>query len=348
MLPAALINTHRRRHFLFVPLSQPAVARKEDVMMPVRKVIAILGATGAQGGGIARAILNDPNGGFTARALTRNVNSQKAQELARLGAEVVSVDVDDEASLKKGFAGAYGAYCVTFFWDHFSVDKEMAEAKAMADAARSEGLQHVIWSTLEDTRKWVPLDDDRMPTLQGKYKVPHFDGKGESNHFFTDAGVPTTFLLTSFYWDNFIYSGMGPTAGPDGKLAITFPMDDKTLPGIAAEDIGRCAYGIFKAGSKFIGQTVAISGENLTGAQMAAAFSEVLGKEVHYNSVPPEVYRSFGFPGADDLSNMFQFKRDFEDYFSGIRNPEFARTLNPSLQDFKSWLTSNKNAIPIK
>jgi hypothetical protein len=74
----------------------------------------------------------------------------------------------------------------------------------------------------------------------------------------------------------------------------------------------------------------------------------VLGKEVNYNSVPPEVYRSFGFPGADDLGNMFQFKRDFEDYFSGIRKPEFARTLNPSLQDFKTWLKNNKDAIPIK
>jgi uncharacterized protein YbjT (DUF2867 family) len=321
---------------------------KEEIAMSDKKVIAVLGATGAQGGGLVRAILNDPNGGFAARALTRDVNSPKAQELARLGAEVVAVDVDDPASLKKGFSGAYGAYCVTFFWVHFSPEKEMAEAKAMAEAARSEGLKHVIWSTLEDTRKWVPLSDDRMPTLHGKYKCPHFDGKGEADHYFTDAGVPTTFLLTSFYWDNFIHFGMGPTAGPDGKLGITFPMGDRKLPGIAAEDIGKCAYGIFKAGNKFIGQTVAISGENLTGAQMAAAFSEVLGKEIQYNSVPPGVFRSFGFPGADDLGNMFQFKRDFEDYFSGVRNPDFARTLNPSLQNFKAWLAANKSAIPIK
>jgi hypothetical protein len=74
----------------------------------------------------------------------------------------------------------------------------------------------------------------------------------------------------------------------------------------------------------------------------------VLGKEVRYNSVPPEVFRGFGFPGADDLGNMFQFKRDFEEYFSGVRKPDFARTLNPSLQDFKTWLTQNKNAIPLE
>ena len=316
--------------------------------MPDRKVIAVLGATGAQGGGLVRAILNDPNGGFAARVLTRDVNGVKAQEFARLGAEVVAADVDDPESLKKAFEGAYGAYCVTFFWAHFSPEKEMAEAKAMAEAAKAAGLRHVIWSTLEDTRMWIPLSDNRMPTLQGNYKVPHFDAKGESNHFFTDEGVPTTFLLTSFYWDNFIYFGMGPKKGPDGKLDITFPMDDKKLPGIAAEDIGRCAYGIFKKGDELIGKTVAISGENLTGAQMAAAFSEVLGSEVRYQSVPPEVYRGFGFPGADDLGNMFQFKRDFEEYFSGRRSPEFSRSLNPSLQSFKTWLTSNKNAFPLE
>jgi len=316
--------------------------------MPDRKVIAVVGATGAQGGGLVRAILNDPNSDFAARVLTRNVNGAKAKEFARLGAEVVAADVDNPESLKKAFEGAYGAFCVTFFWAHFSPEKEMAEAKAMAEAAKAAGLRHVIWSTLEDTRKWVPLSDNRMPTLQGKYKVPHFDGKGEADRFFTDAGVPTTFLLTSFYWDNFIHFGMGPKKGPDGKLAITFPMGDKKLPGIAAEDIGKCAYGIFKKGNEFIGRTIAISGENLTGAQLAAVFTEVLGKEVRYNSVPPDVYRGFGFPGADDLANMFQFKRDFEEYFCGVRNPDFARSLNPSLQNFKTWLTQNKNAIPLE
>ncbi|HEY2352420.1 MAG TPA: NmrA/HSCARG family protein [Candidatus Acidoferrum sp.] len=316
--------------------------------MSDRKIIAVLGATGAQGGGLARAILNDPNGGFAARVLTRDVNGAKAKDFAKQGAEVVAADVDDPESLKKAFEGAYGAFCVTFFWTHFSPDKEMAEAKAMAAAAKADGLQHVIWSTLEDTRKWVPLSDNRMPTLQGKCKVPHFDGKGEANHFFTDAGVPTTFLLTSFYWDNFIHFGMGPKKGPDGNLAITFPMDDKKLPGIAAEDIGKCAYGIFKKGNEFIGKTIGISGENLTGAQLAAVFGEVLDKEVRYNSVPPEVYRGFGFPGADDLGNMFQFKRDFDEYFCGVRSPDFARSLNPSLQNFKMWLTENKNAIPLE
>jgi uncharacterized protein YbjT (DUF2867 family) len=193
----------------------------------------------------------------------------------------------------------------------------------------------------------VPLSDNRMPTLMGKYKVPHLDAKGEADHVFSDLGLPVTFLLTSFYWDNFIYFGMCPKKGPDGKLAITLPMGDKKLPGIAAEDIGRCAYGIFKRGREFIGKTLGIAGEHLTGAQMAAALTRALGQEVRYNDVPPEVYRSFGFPGAEDLGNMFQFKRDFNDYFCGARNLEVARALNSALQSFDAWLAQNKTRIPL-
>jgi len=315
--------------------------------MAAKKTIVVVGATGAQGSGLVRAILNDPQGGFAARALTRDVNSDKAKELARLGAEVVAGDVDDLESLKRAFRGAYGAYCVTFFWAHFSPEKELAEATNMAQAAKHEAIQHVIWSTLEDTRQWVPLSDNRMPTLMGKYKVPHLDAKGEANQVFTALGLPVTLLLTSFYWDNFIYFGMGPKKGPDGKLAITMPMGDKKLPGIAAEDIGRCAYGIFKRGHEFIGKTVGIAGQHLTGAQMAAALTRALGQEVRYNPVPPEVYRSFGFPGAEDLGNMFQFKRDFNEYFCGARNLELARALNPALLTFDAWLAQNKARIPL-
>lgn len=315
--------------------------------MSEKKIIAVVGATGAQGGGLVRAIQNDPQSGFIARAITRDVNSEKAQALAQLGAEVVAANVDDPASLQQAFAGAYGAYCVTFFWDHFSPEKEQAQARAMAEAAQQAQLQHVIWSTLEDSRKWIPLSDDRMPTLMEKYKVPHFDAKGESDHFFTDLGVPTTFLLTSFYWDNLIYFGMGPKRGADGTLAFTLPMGDQPLPGIAAEDIGKCAYGIFKRGSELIGKTIGVAGEHLTGAQMAATMSEAFGEPVVHNAVPPEVYRTFGFPGAEDLGNMFQFNRDFSPMFCAARDVQVSRDLNPALQTFAEWLAQNKTRISL-
>jgi uncharacterized protein YbjT (DUF2867 family) len=296
---------------------------------------------------LVRAILNDPNGGFAVRAITRDVNSEKAKALAKAGAEVVAATLDDVESLKKAFHGSYGAFCVTFYWDHFSPEKESAHIKNLAEAAKAEKIQHAIWSTLEDTRTRVPLSDNRMPTLQGNYKVPHFDAKGSSNHFFSDAGVPTTFLLTSFYWDNFIHFGMGPKPGPDGKLLLTLPMADKKLPGIGAEDIGKSAYGIFKRGKEFVGKTVGIAGEHLTGKQMAAGFSKALGKEVSYNVVPPAVYRGFGFPGADDLGNMFQFKCEFEADYCAARNLDFTRSINPQLQTFDQWLSENKSRIPI-
>jgi uncharacterized protein YbjT (DUF2867 family) len=315
--------------------------------MSDKKTIAVVGATGAQGGGLVRAILGDPAGGFSARALTRDVDSEKARELARLGAEVVRADIDDQASLERAFAGAHGAFLVTFFWDHFSPEKELAGARTMARAARAAGVAHAIWSTLEDTRLRVPLDDDRMPTLMGKYKVPHFDSKGEADRLFTEEGVPTTFLLTSFYWDNFIHFGMGPKKGPDGALAITMPMADKKLPGIAASDIGAAAYGIFKRGRESVGKTVGIAGEHLTGEQMAAALTKALGRPVRYNAVSPEAYRSFGFPGAEDLGNMFQYKRDFNDEYCAARNLDVARSLHPGLQTFAEWLSRNAGRIPL-
>lgn len=316
--------------------------------MPSQKIIAVFGATGTQGGGLVRAIAEDPDGEFVARAVTRNRGSAKAAELTRLGVEVVEADLDDPDSLAAAFDGAQAAFCVTNFWEHFSPDRELAQAANMGQGAGDAGVAHVVWSTLEDTRRWVPLDDNRMPTLMDRYKVPHFDAKGQANHSFTERGVPTTFLLTSFYWDNLIHLGMHPKAGPDGILAITMPMGDRKLPGIAGDDIGRCAYGIFKRGSGFVGRTVGIAGGHLTGDEMAQALGRALGRTVRYNAVDPEVYRGFGFPGADDLGNMFQFKRDFNEYYCGARDVEESRSLNPRLQSFETWLTRNKGRIPLE
>ena len=312
------------------------------------KIIAVVGATGAQGGGLVRAIQAEPESGFRARALTRNPQSEKAKALAALGAEVVAADADVPGTLDGAFKGAYGVFCLTNFWEHFSPERELAQAQAQARAAKQAGIEHTIWSTLEDTRRWVPLTDDRMPTLMGKYKVPHFDAKGEADQFFRDLAVPTTFFLTSFYWDNFIYFGSGPKPGPDGQLALTLPMGDRALPGIAAEDIGKCAYAIFRQGKSFLNRTVGIAGEHLTGTQMAAALTKALGRPVQYNAVTPAVYRSFGFPGADDLGNMFQFNHDFNEDFRRPRDVQAARALNPEMQTFEMWLAKYARLIPLE
>jgi len=315
--------------------------------MADQQTIAVVGATGAQGGGLVRAILADPAGPFRARALTRNPDADKARALAERGAEVVAADLDDPASLRAAFDGAHGAFCVTNFWEHFSPEKELAQATNLARAAKDAGLRHVVWSTLEDTRKWIPLDDDRMPTLQGKYKVPHFDAKAEADEAFRSLGVPTTFLMASFYWENFIYFGLNPRPGPDGVLALTLPMGDVPLAGIAAEDIGRCAYGVFKAGDQYVGQTVGIASDHLTGGEIAAAMGRALGQEVRYNAVEPDVFRSFGFPGADEVGNMFQFYRDFGPDVLAARDVAQTRALNPALQPFEDWLAQHAHQMPL-
>jgi uncharacterized protein YbjT (DUF2867 family) len=315
--------------------------------MSQKKVIAVIGATGAQGGGLARAILEDPEGSFTVRAVTRRGNSGPAQALAARGAEVVEADIDDARSVEWALQGAHGAYFVTNFWEHFSPEREKRQAYNLARAASAAGLKHAIWSTLEDTRLRVPLDDERMPTLMGEYKVPHFDAKGEANVYFTEAHVPTTFLRTSFYWDNLIHFGMGPRAGTDGVLEFVLPMGAAKMPGIAAEDIGRSAYGIFKDGQDRIGKTVGVAGEHLTGQQMAEAMSRAFGRAVRYRDVSPAQYRSSGFPGAQDLGNMFQYKHDFEVDYCRERDVARTRSLNPALLSFAQWLDQNGERIPL-
>lgn len=314
--------------------------------MADKKIIAVVGSTGFQGGGVVQAILNDPNGGFAARAITRDPSKDKAKDLAAKGAEVVKADLDDVESLKKAFAGAYGVYGVTNFWEHFSAEKEKAQAKNIADAAKAAGVKHVIWSTLEDTRKLMKPDDKRMPILQEKYRVPHFDAKAEANAFF--SGAPTTFLVTSFYWDNLYSFGLAPKKGDDGVYSWTFPMGNAKLAGIAAEDIGKTAYGIFKAGLQYIGKTVGITGENLTLNEMSAKLSKGLGiGPVKYSAVEADVYRGFGFPGADEMGNMFQVYRDFEKEVLAARSAETTRSLNPQLQNFDQWLAKKKSLIPV-
>ena len=315
--------------------------------MAVKKIIAVLGATGAQGGGLVRAILADTQGEFSVRAITRKVDSDAAKALAALGAEVVAGDSDDPTGLDRAFAGAYGAFCVTNFWEHFSAEREGVQATNMARASRRAGLQHVVWSTLEDTRKLISLDDTRLPTLQGKYKCPHFDSKGQMDALFAAEAAPTSYLMAAFYWDNLIYFGMGPRAGADGILDFNMPLGGVKLPGIAAADIGKCAYGVFRRGTAAVGQRFGVSGENLTGAEMAAALARAMGQPVRFQDVPFDVYRGLGFPGAEDLGNMFQYQAIAGDAFQANRDPKLARELNPQLLTFEAWLSANVSRIPI-
>jgi len=315
--------------------------------MSQKKILAVVGATGAQGGGLVRAILADRSGVFGARAITRNPDSDKARALTELGVEVVAGDADEPASLDRAFAGAYGAFCVTNFWEHGSPEREHAQASALARATKRAGVEHVVWSTLEDTRHHIPLDDSRMPVLKEKYNVPHFDAKGEADEVFAQEGGPTSFLMAAFYWDNFIHFGMAPRVGESGELVLALPLGGAKLPGIAAADIGKCALGIFRRGAEAIGQRFGVAGDVLTGEEMAAAFAKAIGREVGFYDIPFDVYRAFDFPGADDMGNMFHYQALHGDAFVDLRDVALARALNPELQDFPAWLEANVDRLPI-
>jgi len=299
------------------------------------KTIAVVGATGAQGSGVVRAIL--ASGAFSVRALTRDVNSAKARELAALGAEVVVGDYAQPEGLADAFAGADGAFLVTDFWTHKEPEREQAYVRNLIDAVRAAGVAHVVWSTLEDTRELIPVDDPRMPTLLGKYKVPHFDAKAEADEFFRAAGVPTTFLRTTFYYEN-LADALAPARDADGNLVLTIPMGDSPLAGIASEDIGRVALSIFRGGEQFIGRTVSIAGDVLTGKEIADALADALGEPVEYRPVTHDQFRAFGFPGADEFGNMLQYYTEFADEFTAPRDPARVRELTPDVRSLREWL----------
>ncbi|WP_298828436.1 NmrA/HSCARG family protein [uncultured Piscinibacter sp.] len=312
-----------------------------------KPLITIFGATGAQGGGLARALLDDGPRDFRVRAVTRQPGSDAARALSERGAEIFAADLDDPASVERAMRGAYGAFCVTNFWAHFSAERELAQADTLAEAARRAGVRHVIWSTLEDTRRFVEPDGSSLPVLQQHYNVPHFDAKGEADALFIGRGLPLTRLLTSFYWDNLIHFGMQPQRDANGQLGFVLPMGDAALPGIAAADIGPCAAALFRRGEAAIGRSIGIAGEHLTGAQMADALARALGEPVRHVALSREAYAALGFPGADDLANMFRFKQDFEAEFRAARDVAASRALHPGLMDFETWLRANAARIPV-
>ncbi|OBJ63133.1 NmrA/HSCARG family protein [Mycobacterium asiaticum] len=320
--------------------------------MTSKKLIAVVGATGSQGGGLVKAILDDPHGRFGVRALTRNPQSSAARDWANAGAEVVAADLDDGASLRSAFEGAHGAFIVTNYWAPLSAedegaqtraDRELAQADTAALAAKQAGVEHLIWSTLEDTRDYFG-DDDRVPTVDERFKVPHFDAKAEADEFFREYDVPTTFLRTTLFFEGFT-DAFAPVRGDDGRLRLTLPMADQRLSGIAVGDIGKTALQIFARGGTYLGQTLSIAGDHLTGQEYASALSEVLGETVSYEPPSWDEFRTQGFPGAVEMGNMFQYYAENSARFVGDRDLAQVREINPELQSFRDWLALHRNEI---
>lgn len=314
--------------------------------MAATPLIAVADATGLLGGAVARAIVNDPQRRFRLRALVRSPQSPPALALARVGAEVVEVELDDSTSTLRGFRGAHAAFAVTDFWIHGSPERELSQARAMATAARLADLEHVIWSTQEDSRTWMAPGDERMPTLMQRYKVPPFDAKGEADVFFGASGIPVTYFHTALAWEQLLGFGMGPRRAEDGSLRLALPLGKRPLPGIALADIGATVVQLFAEWAPASARTVGVAAAHHTGDELASAFRQALGESVMYEAVPFDSWRSLGIPGAEELGNMFQFMHDFSAMYSAHRPVEVARRLHPGLQSLDSWLAEHRSRIP--
>jgi len=295
-----------------------------------KKTILVNGATGRQGGSVARHLLRDGN--FAVRALTRNPESEKALELKSLKAEIVQGDHDNIESLKNSLKGCYGAFGITSFWEHF--EKEYEQGKNLVDAVASSNIEHFVFGSLPYAHK---ISD-------GRYEVPHFDIKGKLVEYINSLGLKTTILLTTFYYENFL-SVFRPQKQEDGTYAFGFPQGDTKLATFSVEDLGGIVTTIFNNPDKFIGRTVGTVGEDQPPAKYAEIMSKTLGKKVVYNHIPREIFIGFGFPRAEDLANMFEFNR----YYLENRQKDLdeSRQLYPGMQSFKEWMESNKEKFPI-
>jgi uncharacterized protein YbjT (DUF2867 family) len=313
-----------------------------------KKVIAVIGGTGHQGVSVIRAIMTEGDKSeFSVRAITKDSESETAKWLKKSGADVRDVDVNDENALTEALKGCYGMYAVTFFWQTMNPEEEMRQARNMANAAKKNNLKHVVWSTLEDTRELLK-DKSEVPTLGEQFKVPPFDAKAEADRYFADSGIPTTYFVTPFYWENFIDMGMNPRKSTGDAYEIALPMGKKRLGGMSVEDVGRIALTLFKKPEEWANKRLGVMSEALTVDEIATKMSKVLGKTIRYKDVDIDEYRRMNFPGARELANMFYYYQNFEDKVLEIRCPETARKLYPNVMNFDQWLNKYKDHIPLR
>jgi uncharacterized protein YbjT (DUF2867 family) len=293
-----------------------------------KPTILVIGATGAQGGSVARHLLARRQ--FAVRTLTRKPDSAAALALAAAGAEVLPGDLEDRASLRNALRDCYGAFGVTNYWEHF--EKEVEHGRNLINAVAGSDVEHFVFSSLPSVTK----------STNGELNVPHFEQKHELEQYALSLGIPSTFVHVAFYFDNF-FTFFTPRKGEDGTYHFGFPQGDVPLAAVAADDIGGVVAPIFERPQDFLGRTVGIAGDDLPCAEYAAAMSRVAGLPVHYDHIPREVFASFGFPGADDLAQMFEFNRRFIP--GRQRDLDESRALFPAMQTFEEWAINNKDAF---
>ncbi|XP_012783011.1 nmrA-like family domain-containing protein 1 [Ochotona princeps] len=293
--------------------------------MTEKKLVVVFGGTGAQGGSVAHTLLED--GTFRVRVVTRNPRQKAAEELRLQGAEVVQGDQNDEASMERALAGAHATFIVTNYWENCSQEQEVKQGKLLADVAKRLGLHYVVYSGLENIRKLTA----------GRLAAGHFDGKGEVEEYFRDIGVPMTSVRLPCYFENFL-SYFLPQKAPDGKsYLLSLPLGDVPMDSMAVSDLGPVVLSLLKKPEEYVGQNIGLSACRHTAQEYAALLTKHTGKAVQDAKTTPEEYEKLGFPGAQDLANMFRFYALKPD-----RNIELTLRLNPKVQTLDQWLERHK------
>jgi len=268
-----------------------------------RYVIAVVGGTGAQGGGVVDALL--AAGTYSVRVDSRNPTSDSARALAKRGVELKRADLLDPSSLRAVFEGAYGAFVVTNFWDPTQMQKETEVGTAAVKAARASGVQHYIWSTLPDSEK----------LSGGRFKVVHFTGKARVDAVVEAAGfLRHTFVHAPMYFQNFL-SRMAPQPLPNGGRGWAVPMDPavRVIHAGDVTEVGRVVAAAFAAGDKLPnGSHLAVCGGVYSWNDFVGTL-KAQGHNLQVIRVPAEAYDKF-YPGAYELREMFQYYEQYS-YF---------------------------------
>ncbi len=277
------------------------------------KIIAVQGATGRQGGAVARHLLKD---GWLVRALTRDPNKEAARTLANLGAEVVRADNDDRASLEAALRGVYGAFAVQNFWlPGVGAEGEVRQGRQIADLARQADVLHFVYSSVGGAERHSGL--------------AHFESKWQIEEYIRSLGLPATILRPVNFMDNIDWSRPAILAGSFPGAALR---PDRTLQLIAVDDIGAFAAIAFDNPQEWIGKAVELAGDELTEAQRAEILSRVVGR-------PVRVIAPQDRPGLDEAAKAEQ--RRMREWFNDAgyqADIPALREIYPRLHTFEEWL----------
>ena len=285
------------------------------------KMIAVTGATGQQGGAVARKLLAE---GWQVRALTRDINKPAAQELKALGAELVAGDMDNRAELDAAFTGVYGVFSVQNYWlPNVQYEGEIKQGKHVADAAKAAGVQHLVYSSVGSAHRGMGQK--------------HFDSKWIIEQYIHTLDVPYTILRPVAFMDNNTWSRAYILSGTYTGMGLR---PEKGVQTIAVEDIGVFVALAFADKKSYLGKTLELAGDELTESQTAEVFSKVIGRPV-----------TLAEPSGASWAPEEEAKAAFNFFNGEGYDADIAalRKLHPGLLRFEDYLRKNgwENQQPI-